>query len=274
MKSSILAAVAALALAAQDPSSAPVGVASRMRDVVLPGSELEAAPSDVTTPVVVRIADVRPHGDAHRYDLVWYGLDPGTYDLADFLRRVDGSSADDLPALPVEVRSVLPAGQVKPNRLAGAELPDPGGYATTATVLGVAWAAGLVAIVLVGRRRRLAAVAVPRRERTLAERLRPLVEDALKGELPAERRAELELALIALWRRRLGLAQSDAASALRTLKRHEEAGPLLVRLEEWLHRPPSDGAQAVDVAALLEPYRRLPADALDLPVAAAGNGSA
>jgi hypothetical protein len=38
------------------------------------------------------------------------------------------------------------------------------------------------------------------------------------------------------------------------LKEHDEAGPLLRGLEDWLHRPP--GTTTVDIPALLEPYRR------------------
>ena len=43
------------------------------------------------------------------------------------------------------------------------------------------------------------------------------------------------------------------------LREHDEAGPLLRRLEDWLHRP-AGTAEPVDVAALLEPYQAIPAD--------------
>ena len=38
------------------------------------------------------------------------------------------------------------------------------------------------------------------------------------------------------------------------LKAHDEAGPLLRGLEDWLHRPPDTAT--VDIPTLLEPYRR------------------
>jgi hypothetical protein len=49
------------------------------------------------------------------------------------------------------------------------------------------------------------------------------------------------------------------AAALTTLREHERAGPLLRRIEDWLHRrePPRD----VDIAELLAPYRAELADA-------------
>jgi hypothetical protein len=43
------------------------------------------------------------------------------------------------------------------------------------------------------------------------------------------------------------------------MKNHEEAGPLLRRLEDWLHRP-GGAAEPVDVAALLKPYQTIVAD--------------
>jgi len=256
-----VAVLLALAQAGEGGRAASVGAPARLEAVVLPGSELEVAPADAATPLVLRIAASYPHGTAFRYDLEWYGLEPGSYDLADFLRRRDGTAADDLPAVPVEVRSVLPPGQVEPAPLAPVDLPRVGGYKLLLVLGGVAWLLGLVALLAAGRRRRRAAAerasAPPA---TLADRLRPLVERAMQGALPEEERARLELALIALWRRRLGLEQADAAGALAALRKHAEAGPLLLGLEQWLHRPRP--AEPVDVAALLAPYQRLPADAL------------
>ena len=54
---------------------------------------------DRRAPVVLRIVDVYPHGTAFRYDLEYYGLEPGTFDLRDYLRRKDGSSTADLPPI-------------------------------------------------------------------------------------------------------------------------------------------------------------------------------
>jgi hypothetical protein len=241
--------------------AATVGAPARLAEVVLPGSELEVAPATPATPVVVRLAGVYPHGTDFRYDLEWYGLEPGTFDLTDFLRRRDGSPADGLPPLAVEVRSVLPAGQVEPAPLPPVDLPRAGGYATFLAVSGAAWLAGLAALLVAGRRRRRAAAArAAPPPTTLADRLRPLVERAAQGTLAPEERGRLELALIALWRRRLGLEGSDAAGALAALRSHPEAGPLLGSLEAWLHRP--QPPERVDLAALLAPYRNLPADAL------------
>ena len=133
---------------------------ARIDQLVLPGGELEARPiEDRRAAVVVRIVDAYPHGSAFRYDIVYYGLEPGRYDLKDYLRRKDGSPAKDLPSIPVAVEPVLPPGQVEPHRLALATSPFLGGYRLLVLLGGIAWVAGLVVILLAGRRRRVEASA-------------------------------------------------------------------------------------------------------------------
>lgn len=244
----------------QEAQSSPIGVAVWIRDLVLPGSELEVRPAHKDTPIVARIAAVSPHGDAFRYDIVYYGLEPGHYDLRDNLRRVDGSSTEDLPPLPAQLHSMLPPGQVKPSPLRGGDLPRVGGYRTLLILGGVVWLAVLIAMLLAGHKQRRASVMTSQRgPPTLAERLQPLVEAARSGKISRAQRAELELMLITYWRRRLGLEECDAAEALTRMRAHEVAGPLLRQLEEWLHRP--DPPREVNVSDLLEPYRRVEAEA-------------
>lgn len=255
----LLSAVDALALP-QEAQSSPIGVAVWIRELVLPGSELEVRPAHKDAPIVARIASVSPHGDAFRYDIVYYGLEPGHFDLRDTLRRVDGSSTEDLPPVPVQLHSMLPPGQVKPNPLRGGDLPRVGGYRTLLILGGAAWLAVLIAMLRAGHKQRRAATTTSRRgPPTLAERLQPLVEAACSGEISRAQRAELEWMLITYWRRRLGLEECDAAEALTAMRAHEVAGPLLRQLEEWLHRP--DPPREVNVNALLEPYRRIEPEA-------------
>ncbi len=245
-------------------ASPSVGMPVRWNDVVLPGTELVAVSADREAPVALRIVATRPHGGAFRYDFEYWGLESGAHDLRTLLQRRDGSSTADLPELRVEIRSVLAAeGAVRPNAPRPVELPQLGGYGALLVAGGIVWIAGLVAILVVGRRRRAAESAGQARVRSLAERLQPLVERAMRGELSREERAQLELSLVALWRRRLGLEGSRPVEVIAQLKRHPEAGPLLVRLEEWLHRPDARGAG--EIPALLVPYRELRADELDGP---------
>ena len=100
------------------PSRTSVGMPAQIKQLVLTGAQLEAKPiEDRKTPVVLRIVATYPHGTAFRYDLEYYALEPGRFDLRDQLKRVDGSTVDDLAPLPIEVVSLLPAGQIVPHAL-------------------------------------------------------------------------------------------------------------------------------------------------------------
>ena len=209
---------------------------------------------------MLRVLAARVHGTAFRYDLEYYGLDPGTFDLAEYLVRKDGSSTEALPAIPVEIQPLLPPGQVEPHRaLLVNKTPRFGGYRVLVPVAIGAWVLGLLAILWLGRRKRRLAAEEAEVVITLADRLRPAVEAAQRGDLDEGGKAELERLLLAYWRRRLGLSDQKASEAMTKLRGHDEAGPLLLQLEVWLHQPGS-GGDDVDVAALLEPYRDTPAD--------------
>jgi hypothetical protein len=249
---------------AQGPrSTTTVGMPTRIEQLVLPGTELEAKPiEDRRTPVVLRIVNSYPHGSAFRYDMVYYGLEPGEFDLRDSVRRKDGSAVADLPSIPIKIEPVLPPGQIEPHRLALTPAPFLGGYRLLLVAGGLVWVAGLAAILLAGRRRRGELALDAMKPVTLADRLRPLVESALAGTLNPGEQAELERLLIGYWRKRLGLERCAPAEFMPLLRKHEEAGPLLLRLEDWLHRP-AGSAEPVDVHALLEPYHAVAADSVE-----------
>jgi hypothetical protein len=250
---------------ADDRRESTIGMPVRIDQLVLPGSELEVKPlDDRKSPVVLRIANTYAHGTSFRYDLVYYALEPGKFDLKNYLRRKDGSSTADLPPLLVTIRPLLPAGQIEPHPLELGQSPRLGGYSTLVTIIGGLWALaliGMVAFFLFGARTTRSGNAARAKPQTLAERLRPLVEKAMAGELPAAECAELERSLLAYWRKRLGLDDEAPARAIARMRGHPEAGLLLDQLEFWLHRPGT--ATTVDVAILLRPYQNLPADALD-----------
>lgn len=262
----ILGILPLFAAAAEEtaPRESTVGMSVRIEQLVLPGGELEAVPNDDRKmPIVLRIIRVYPHGDAFRYDLEYYALEPGRFDLKTYLRRKDGSATTGLPSIPLHVTPLLPSGQITPNPL---EIDRPGflgGYRTWLLAAGVIWGLGFVSIVYFGfvRRRRPAAEAVSARPVSLADRLRPLIAGAIDGKLSQAQLASLERGLLAFWRKRLHLEDSDPAAAIEQLRRHAEAGPLLEQLERWLHRP--EMAASVDPAALLGPYQHLRAEELE-----------
>ncbi len=242
-----------------------VGMPARVEQLVLPGSELVVAHEGRDAPLVLRIVATWPHGEALRYDLEFWALEAGEYDLRTQLARADGTALypEELPPIPVIVGAVLSDKGARPH-VPGATRPERlGGYTKLAIAAGVVWALGLAWILWSGRKRRSEFDAAPERPRTLAEHLRPLVERARDGQLTSRERSQLELSLVAYWRRKLGLENERPELAVVALRKHEQAGPLLVSLERWLHEPAHP--ESIDIAALLAPYRELPADALDEP---------
>jgi hypothetical protein len=240
-------------LSGQELRATSVGMPAKIEQLVLPGPELEVkALADRRQPIVLRIVKSYPHGTAFRYDLVYYGLDAGEFDLRDYLRRKDGSSTAGLPPLRVKIESVLGTGQVLPTDLQTRTSPALGGYRIALIVLGVLWVLGVIVILFV-RRRKQDQLSLAARPVTLADQLRPLVERGVAGKLTVAECAELERILLAYWRKRLKVESARPAEAFAVLRADPDAGPLLDQLERWLHRP--GRTEAVDVAALLRPYR-------------------
>jgi hypothetical protein len=254
-----LALLPGVPVRAGNPTTAPtVGMEGQV-EVTLPGRPLEAKPVDEKSPLVLRIAATQPAAGGTRYDLRYIGLVPGSYDLRKYLLRSDGSGTGDLPAVPVTVAGLLPEdhqGQLVPPSTK--PLSARAWYKPLMIAAAVLWLLLLVPLILAGRKRRSVQVTPAARPPTLADRLRPLVEQAARGELSADGKGQLERMLLGFWRHRLALHEVTMAETLARLKEHREAGALLRALEDWLHRPP--GAASVDVAAVLAPYKDVPAE--------------
>jgi len=233
-----------------------VGKAGYIEDLVLPGSELIAKPLQQESEMVVRIIQSIPHGDAYRYEIQYHGLEPGTYDLRNWLERKDGSSLDSVPSINVTIESLLPPGQIEPNALETGWIPRLGGYRNVMIGVCLLWLTILLALIFGGRK-----PAAPERPESQPESLADLLKarlDAVQNnEMPATQYAELERMLFAFWRRRMDLESIDTADALRTIHQDPKAGPLMQQLEEWIHNPHSD--KAVDLSELLSPLRSIPA---------------
>jgi hypothetical protein len=106
---------------------------------------------------------------------------------------------------------------------------------------------------------------------SVADLLRPLVEEAMAVQMSDSRLAQLERALVVLWRKQLNLDDMKAEEAIVVLREHDQAGVLLRQLEAWLHCPA--GEQDVDIAVILAPYQDLPADELSLSAHLTGTGT-
>ncbi len=218
------------------------------------GPALEAKPVDESAPIVLRIADLTEDQGSTIYELRYVGNRPGSYDLGDYLARVDGEPITGLGPLTVAVEGLLP--EDHDGALEKHSRPRAAPGWRYRWLLGVAGALWLVPLVWVAIRRWTRREKKPQRlptaEPTLADQLRPLVEEALAGSLSPAGQARLEMLLIAHWRRRLDLTGCSISEALQRMRQHRESGELLRHLERWLHEPPGT---PVDVASILEPYR-------------------
>ena len=229
-----------------------VGLPLKITEVYIPGGEVKAKPRrDRQPPLMIRIVEGRPAKDGGRYDFEVQGLEPGRYNLVDFLEVPPGTA---IPPIPLEITAELPPGLVHPHATEKGELPEMGGYRTTMIVLGSLWVVGLGGILLWKKNRAAdgseAATAGP----TLAERLRPLVGAAAKGELSTDERARLERLVIGHWREKRGdIAALPPAEAMVKLRNDPEAAPLVLALERWLHAPASTTSTG-DLEQLLAPY--------------------
>lgn len=205
--------------------------------------------ADPQAPLMLRIArrELLPDGRC-RYDLRYIGNEPGQRDLLDGLR--DGGGRRPVGTLPVEIIALLPPGQAALSDPPAEAIAPLGGWTRWLLVLAGAWL--LAVLVLLWPRRRSAAAPIAPMP-TLVELLTPLVEAAASGGLDVAGQARLERLLLAFWRERLGLDGLEPVAALVRLRAHPEAGALLRGTDAWLHQPP--GRVAVDVAALLAPYR-------------------
>ena len=255
--------ITGISAAGSSPTTMPtVGVEGKI-ELALPGTLLQGKPVTDKAPLLLRVASTQP---APRREDIWYdlrymGLVPGAHDLKNYLVRIDGSPAGDLPSIPVAVLGLLPEdhkGELV--RGGAARWPFFGGYRVVMGAVAGLWAALMVPLIFWGRRKREKVVAAPPARKTFADRLRPLIDQAARGTLSIEEKGKLERMLLWYWQQRLDLTADSPADAIAALRRHDEAGALLRALEEWLHRRPgtSGGAAATDVNALLAPYRDAP----------------
>lgn len=247
-----------VSLAVEENRSPTVGAQGAIEQIILPGTELAAKPIDERAPIVLRIEQAFPHGDSFRYDIVFHGMEPGQFDLAEYLQRKDGTSTEDLPEIPVEIRSLLPPGQIEPNALETGWLPSLGGYRNVMIAGVVIWVLGLLGLIFLGKKKK-PVLATEVKPETLADLLKARIESAIENKIDTSGYAELERMLTAFWSKRMGLESLPQHEALVKIKADDNAGPLMRQLEHWMHSPHTDSN--ADLAKLLAPYKNLPVDA-------------
>lgn len=239
-----------------DKRTTTVGYPALIQSVTIDGPKLEAKPIESRDQaLILRIVDSFVHGDGFRYDLEYYAFETGRYNLADYLQTADGNSPEGLPNLMVEVTAIKPAGEATvPNPLSKRNLGFRRYYLSAILVGSILWILGLLAILFWGRGKTRRNVR-SKKQRTVADRLRPLIDKAASGELDSREQAELERVLDSFWRKKLRIEHLPPKKFRETLREHPEASKMLSQLDLWLHQPGEENT--ADVNGLLEPYQEL-----------------
>lgn len=245
--------------AAGESLTSTVGFPKLIFQHKITGTKVVAKPiTDRTQPVIVRIVETYPHGSDFRYDIEYKGLEPGTFDVAEYLERDDGS-IQPIPSIEVKVFPILAKNEVQPYKLPQSRSRFRSYYLPLLLVLGAVWLVGLLMILFYGRGK----TKQPSREQkqlTVADRMRPLIDAAIAGQLTPQQQAELERVLSGFWSKKLRLNHLSADELRQKLREHEEASLMLNQIDSWLHRPATDPTNAIDVNELLKPYQAISDD--------------
>lgn len=240
---------------AAEPPTQRVGLPLIVSDQYLPGPELEPLPRRSREPsLVVRILEIKPAQDGFRYTFEVQGLDAGTHNLGDYLREANSEQGASDHQVPIVITTALPPGLVQPEELTAQPVARIGGYRSLVWVLGIVWVAGLCALVFSGKR-----TSPPTKEPaplpSIADRLKPLLSRASQESLSTEEQAQIERLILSHWREKIPeVADHTPAEALRLLRSHPEAAPVLLQVERWLHAPNPQFTSA-ELDDLLAPYR-------------------
>lgn len=237
---------------------ANVGMPAQFQSVVIPGEELIPQAFDEESPLTLRIEEVYPHGTDFRYDFEVIGREPGKYDLRAFLQTKTGEPADQGEPIMFTVIPLLSSEQSEPNALSLDPSPAAGSYRMMAWTLGIVWFLGFVVIICSFFWGGKSLGASQQRPLTLADELRVLISEALQDRGSPRSMARVEMLLLAHWRDRLGLQNTEAHEAIRIMHDDPAAGALLRQIEAQLHQPNPD--PNFDWETLLKPYQHTAAE--------------
>jgi hypothetical protein len=249
--------------AAWDPYGVPSVGAEALCFLTLERGDIKASPPTDNAPLVARIQSIQPvDSEKFLYQVSYFGLEKGTFNLTDYLCTPDGRRLRQ-PILPVHVSSHVPdsADYVIQN-LRLSDHPKPPPYTALLSLSAFVWvAAGLW--MFLPRRKKPAPPppTIPIEEavkaRTLEDLLRPLVEKAANKSITAEEKARMEQILFQYWGALLRLDHLNSVEQLRRILDHEEAGALLRTVEQWLYQPDSE-IPPEEINKILKPYMDLP----------------
>jgi hypothetical protein len=253
-----------------DPSGAPCVGAEAFYTLLLPRSDVAAAPQTDNAPLFVRIKSIQPaENQQFAYLVAYSGTEKGTFNLTDYLCKPNGERLRE-PITPVQVNSYISdSAEYAIRNLPVPRHPAPLPYTAGLLVSAAAWlGTGLWLFLPRGARRKPVAAAPPHpvneTAHTLADLLRPLVERAAKKTITPQEKARMEQILFQYWGALLQLDHRSSVEQLRRILEHKEAGALLRTVEAWLYQPDSK-IEPEEINQILKPYMDLPISAQTPP---------
>lgn len=221
---------------------APRGIASRVTLPFEAGLLRAKAASDLSSPVLLRIVSP-PDSMPQEAEVV--GVIAGTYDISEFLERIDATPGVELPRMPIEIYSVIdsvgtqevatgPFGRLKLWR----------GYGVLVAVAFAAWLLLPLVIVIRSRRPRQPEPPppVPAAPVTTLDEIRSILALGPAASLPTDQRGRLELLLVRWMDERrdaLGVALHERKQPphvrIAALRRSPRFRDVMIAVERWLH---------------------------------------
>ena len=226
----------------------PLGFPIKLTDVYIKGKKIEPIPrNDHSSSLVIRILQTKSASEGYRYDLEVYGLDPGSHLLKDYLHYIhDQSPVTDLKT-ELKITTIHPLDSIPSPKEISHTPPEPlGGYRTLIIVAGVIWSLIFLSIIFYRKKQPTSKQEIII-EKTLQERLSPLVTASAKGELSSEEQAHLERLIMGHWKQKL------PNHSFTQLRQHPDSSPLILKLEQWLHSPNPTITQH-EISDILAPF--------------------
>ena len=228
----ILCLALLLPVTAQDKGN--VGMVKRVQ-VEFPGELLAAAKVDEKAAAMVRIISYEKTRNGFSYDLEFIGLEPGKYNLLDYMRTASRLDPVKLDPYPVEVGTNL-------NEDFNGELVDfqkdmkalKPWYKKTSYIVFIVWVLLLPVIIFAGRKKKKVEEVEEVKEKTLNEKICELLV-SLEGNSTKELWQKIEGLILKHWYEKKSLQGLPMHEAIMKLKADSEAGPFIVKLEKGLH---------------------------------------
>ena len=238
---------------AENENKTSVGVGIVIEDVEISGSKVIPVPrTDYKTPIVLRIVSAEQTENGYLYSIHAEGLDPGNYDLTEFIKRADNTTLET-EAIPLEVYSVLDTPLTEPRKLTPTKPKNIGGYKKLLIMSGVLWVIGLVAIIYY-KKTKITPVEIKTPPPTLTEKISALLKQG-QDNIDTDTQAQLERLMIGHWIEKFPeLEGKPIQESLTTLRNNEESGDMIRSVEKWLHS--GEKVSQEEIERTLAPYAK------------------